>query len=218
MNWLDIVILIIVAWYAWIGLRSGLIGGLAGLLGVLIGLAAAFNFYRPLADTANLKWNLVSTIGKWIPVSAFGPRGSLPGSGDLLHPLKGVSFYGIQSLGESVSRLLASGILDIICFIVIFLVVSRVVVILGVLIGKVAKMFFLGPVDRAGGMLLGTAKGCIIAGVAVALMAALQLPAALISGVDRPSWISLALQKSVIAPYFIKALAFLNIHFPGWSI
>ncbi|MCL6477923.1 MAG: CvpA family protein [Peptococcaceae bacterium] len=217
MNWLDIVILIIIAWYAWAGLRSGLVYSLARLLGVLIGLAAAFNFYRPLADTVNLKWDLVSTIKKWIPVSFLGPEGGLSGPGGQLLAPKG-SFYGMQSLGESVSRLLASGMLDILCFIVIFLVVSKAVVILGSLIGKAAKMFLLGPVDRAGGLLLGAAKGCIIAGALVALVAVLQVPGELFSGPGRPSWIGLALQKSMMAPYFIKAMTLLNIHFPGWSI
>lgn len=225
MNWLDILILFIVGWYAWIGLKKGLVGGLAGLLGVLLGLAAAFNFYRPLADAVNLKWNLVSAIGKWIPVSVFGPGGGAPGPASLTMPgagspvaaPKGV-VYGLQGLGESLSRLLASGILDILCFIAIFLFVSAAVVILGTLLGKITRLLFLGPVDRFGGFLLGAAKGMIMAAILVALLNAVQLPAVFFSGGRNPNWIGLAIQKSVIAPYFIKALVIFNFKFPGWSI
>lgn len=229
MNWLDILIVIIVGWYAWIGLRAGLVGGLARLLGAFLGLAAAFNFYRPLADTVNLKWNLVSYIGKWIPVPALGSWVNMPGPANLL-PAQGVpgpesqvlapkgSLYVLQGLGESLSRVLASGILDILCFILIFIVVSRLVVLLGALLGKIGSLLFLGPVDRFGGLLLGAAKGIVIAAVLVALLNAVQLPAVFFSGGRSSNWISLALQKSLIAPHFIKALVIFNVKFPGWSI
>lgn len=230
MNWLDILIIFIVCWYAWAGLRSGLVGGLARLLGVFLGLAAAFNFYRPLADTVNLKWNLVSTLGKWIPVSAFGPGGKIPGPSDLIHSVKGLPgaesqvaapkevLYSLHGLSESLTRVLASGILDILCFIAIFLAVSTAVVIMGMVLAKISRIFLLGPLDRAGGLLLGAVKGLVMAAVLVALLNAVQLPAAFFSGGKSSNWISLALQKSTIAPFFIKALVILNLKFPGWSI
>lgn len=217
MNWMDILILVIIGWYAWVGLRTGLLAGLAKLLGAFLGLAAAFNFYRPLSDAVNLKWGLVSTLGKWIPVSLPGGANSLPGTEVQLPGLNG-SYHGVRLLGDSVSRLLASGILDILCFIIIFLVVSKAVVILGLLCGKMARLLFMGPIDRAGGILLGAAKGVVISGILVALTVALQVPAAVFSGTAQPSWVSLALQKSVLAPYYIKALSLLNIHFPGWNM
>ncbi len=228
-NWLDILIVIIVGGYLLIGFKTGFIGGLARLLGALLGLAAALNFYRPLADMLNLKWNLVPAIGGWIPLSAFGTKGKLSGPWDLLHPVKvpgaesqltapAGPIYTLQGVGESVSRMLASGILDILCFILIFLIVSMVVKWLGVLAGKLARLFFLGPVDRIAGALLGAAKGGVIAAVLVALANSLQVPASLISGSSNDNWISLALQKSILVPYFVKALVVLNARFPGWGI
>jgi uncharacterized membrane protein required for colicin V production len=81
-----------------------------------------------------------------------------------------------------------------------------------------AKIMFLGPVDRSGGALLGAAKGLIIAVVLVLLMRSMQLPASFFPSAYKSSWVSLALQKSLLAPYFMKALDFLNINFWGWNI
>jgi membrane protein required for colicin V production len=228
MNWLDILFAVIIGWNIWRGLHNGLVAGLARLIGVLVGLAAALNFYRPLADTVNLKWNLVSRLGDFIPF--WGKSGSaLPGTGGGVESISppaagGLSavprelFLGLQGVGESVTRSLAAGILDVVCFFVIFLLVAKVVALLGTAAGKISRMTPLGLLDRAGGLLLGALKGCIIAAVLVAAMISLQLPAAYLSGGQKMSIFSLALQKSTLAPYFIKALSFFQINFPGWPV
>ncbi|KJS03451.1 MAG: hypothetical protein VR68_01415 [Peptococcaceae bacterium BRH_c4a] len=229
MNWLDILFAVIIGWNAWMGLKSGLVAGLARLFGVLAGFAAALNFYRPLADTVNLKWNLVSAISGLLPGVSKAGAGKPPPA-DLFFPLTGppgatgsaavpkAVLSGLQGIGDSITRMLALGILDIICFIIIFLVVSRLIFSLGVIVGKAARLMFLGPVDRGAGLLLGTFKGVIIAMLVVALGISFQLPAAFISGGQKTSILSLALEKSLLAPYFIQALAYLNINFPGWVI
>lgn len=231
MNWLDILFVVIIGWYTWNGLTTGLLAGLARLLGVLVGLAAALNFYRPLADTVNLKWNIASKIGDFIPIlgkPAGGPAAGPGGAVEVFSPLAGGTgglaaapkavFYGLQGIGESITRSLASGILDIICFFLIFLLVSKLVALGGAVAGKLSRMALLGPLDRVGGLLLGALKGCIIAALLVAVMVSLQLPAAFISGEQKASIFSLALQKSVLVPHFIKALTLFNITFPGWPV
>ncbi|MCL6612577.1 MAG: CvpA family protein [Peptococcaceae bacterium] len=224
-NWLDILISAIILGYAWMGFRTGLVGGLARLLGTLLGLAAALNFYRPLADTLNLKWNLVSAIKGLMPVPAIGSRVKPPGT-DIFGPAgsgsQGIApkgtIYPLQGLGDSVAGAMASGVLDIICFIAILLAVSWAVKILGFLAGKIAGLLFLGPLDRLGGTLLGAAKGAVLAAVLVALANSLQAPAAFLTDGRHSDWVGMALQKSVLAPYFIKGLVILNVKFPGWGI
>ncbi|HBV97909.1 MAG: hypothetical protein JL50_07515 [Peptococcaceae bacterium BICA1-7] len=228
MNWLDILFAVIIGWNTWSGLTTGLLAGLSRLLGVLVGLAAALNFYRPLADSVNLKWNLVSKIGDFMPFlgKPAGGQGAGPGGAvEVFSPLAGglaeaprTLFLGLQSLGDSLARSLASGILDIICFFLIFLLVSKLIALGGSVAGKLSRMVLLGPLDRAGGLLLGALKGCIIAGLLVAVMVSLQLPAVIISGEQKTSFFSLALQKSVLVPHFIKALTIFNITFPGWPV
>lgn len=230
LNWLDIIIALIIVWNAWIGLRTGLVGGVARLLATFLGLAAAFNFYKPLADVVNLKWNMVSVIGKWIPGLFSGAGKKAQVSPDPLLPFKGTpgaeslipgskgALNGLYGLGDSITRLLASGILDILCFILIFLVVSRFVVLLGSLLGKASRILFLGPVDRLGGVLLGTVKGAVISLVMVALALSVEAPAAFLSGGYGFSSLSMALHKSLLVPYFVKVLVIFNLKFPGWGI
>ncbi|MHB8155797.1 MAG: CvpA family protein [Desulfocucumaceae bacterium] len=230
MNWLDILFLAIMAWYTWTGLRTGLVVGLAKLLGALIGLAAALNFYRPLADAVNLKWNLVSAIGKLLPLPGKATGAVPPGSqgpAEIFFPFVGspgspalpkMVSYSLHGIGESVTRMLASGILDILCFIILYLVVSKLVVVIGVVVSKMSRLLLLGPLDRAGGLVIGVVKGGIIVAILVAVIVSLQLPAAYIAGGQKPSLLSLALQKSTLAPFFFKALAYFKITFPGWPV
>lgn len=230
MNWLDILFTFIIGWNAWMGLKTGMVVGLARLFGVLAGFGAALEFYRPLADAVNLKWNLISTIGGLLPGVSSSVAGKLPGPGELFYPIMGqpgaagssavpkAALTGLQGIGESITRVLASGILDIICFILIFLVISRLIFILGGMVGKAAKLMFLGPVDRGAGLILGTSKGFLLAMLLAGLAISFQAPAAFISGAEKTSILSLALQKSILAPYFVKALAYFNMNFPGWVI
>lgn len=223
MNWLDILFISLIGWNAWTGLKTGLVAGASRLIGVLAGFAAAMSFYQPLSDAVNLKWNLVSTISKIFAgpdkSAAAGPL-KAPGAPDLFFPGPAApgDIKGLYGIGDSVARTLASGILDILSFIIIFMVVSGLISILGILVGKMTRMVFLGPVDRAGGILLGAAKGGIISTVLVGLVISLQLPAVFLSGGNKTSFLSLALQKSVMVPYFLKALEYLKIHFPGWIL
>lgn len=221
MNWLDIVFITLIGWNAWIGLKTGLVAGASRLIGVLAGFAAALSFYQPLADAVNLKWNLVSVISKWMfsggNKSGGGPL-KAPGSPDLFYPgpAEPGIFKGLSVIGESLSRVLASTILDIACFIIILMFVSGTISLLGVLAGKLFRVFFLGPVDRLGGTALGAAKGCVLSSVVVALAVSAQIPALFLSGGKNTTFLSLALQKSVLAPYFLKGLEYLKINFPGW--
>lgn len=48
MSWFDIIIIIILAGFAWYGFFSGLIRAVGGLLGLLIGAYIAVKFYIPL--------------------------------------------------------------------------------------------------------------------------------------------------------------------------
>ncbi|MFZ5649744.1 MAG: CvpA family protein [Bacillota bacterium] len=220
MNWLDILFVFVISWNTWMGLKTGLLAGASRLAGALAGLAAAPSFYQPLADAVNLKWNLVSDISRLFAGgerSAGGPF-KVPGTPDLFYPGPAApgAVKGLYGIGEPAARVLASAALDILCFIIIFLTVSWIVSLLGVVAGKIARIVFLGPVDRAGGAVLGAARGCVVSAVVMGLAVALQLPAAFFSGGKKTSFLTLALQKSVLAPYFLTGLEYLKVHFPGW--
>lgn len=203
MNWLDILILLIIAFYGFYGLRTGLVAGLAKLVGLVAGFIAAMNFYQPLSDMLNLKFNLVPLIFKLFP--------SLSGAGSAASPLSSLKPTG---LGESVGGLIASGILDILCFVIILIVVTKGVEIAGIFLGKIARMFLLGPVDCLGGVALGVIKGLLASGILVALIKALQVPAGILPG-GQNSFFALMLQKSILAPYFLNILSLVSANFPA---
>lgn len=50
MNWLDIVLIVILAVAAFVGLKLGLIKMVLGLVGVVVGVILAGHFYLPLAE------------------------------------------------------------------------------------------------------------------------------------------------------------------------
>lgn len=185
MNWLDILFIVVIGWNSLVGFKTGIVVGLAKLLGVLTGLAAAFNFYQPLADAAIIKWS---------------PK---------------VWLQGFQGWGESVSTIISSLFIEILSFIVIYVAVSKVVVILGILLSKMAKLMLLGPIDRVGGAVLGSVKGVLIVAILVAMIKTLQFPIIFIGG-QESMWFSLALEKSLIVPYFTSAFDLFNVNFPGW--
>lgn len=183
MNWLDIFLLVIIGFFVFKGLKSGLLKGLAGLLGFILGLAVALNFYQFLADMINLKWQVLPFISSRLPFS--------------------------QSF---------EGILNIICFIIIFFLVSWAVKMLGAVLGTMAKLLFLGPVDRIGGGLLGAVNGCFLATVTIGLLHSLQLPSSYIFQSPSGGFLSLALQNSTLTPFFTNILVILNVKFPGWGL
>lgn len=186
MNWLDILFIIIIGWNGLVGFKTGIVVGLAKLLGVLTGLAAAFNFYQPLADAVMIKWN---------------PK---------------VWLQGLQGWGESISTMISSLFIEILSFIVIFLAVSKIVVILGILLSKVAKLMLLGPFDTIGGTVLGAVKGVLIVAILVALIKTVQFPMIFFGG-QETMWFNLALEKSLMVPYFTSAFDLLDVNFPGWT-
>lgn len=229
MNWLDITIIAVMGWSVWRGLKTGLVAGVARLLGVLAGLGAALCFYVPLAEYVDKRWQVSSYIQNWLPLSlpshwpgkeseplavldqlqkTFGLYGEL---------LPRDSFSGsLQELGQSISRLLASGILELMSFIIIFLVISRLVYLAGELLAKLASMSFLGPADRLGGAAFGLARGILIILVMLVFLVSLQWPAALSTGGGNPYWLSRALENSRLARTFIKTAVFLDLDLPGF--
>ncbi|KJS18168.1 MAG: hypothetical protein VR69_01755 [Peptococcaceae bacterium BRH_c4b] len=230
MNWLDIAIIVILCWSLWQGLRAGLLAGTARLIGLLAGLVAAFFYYEPLARYAEEKWHLGTIIHtKLLWPNFLHAPGNLSGSlAAIKLPDINLSGYGellphialdgkLKELGEAFSKLLASGILEICSFIVIFLVVSGVVAMLGRLFSTVFSFTLFGFADRLGGAAFGLARGLLLVFVMLAVAVSLQWPAAIVSGGHDSLWLSDALKNSRLAPIFLKVLAIYKSDIPGLS-
>ncbi|MEW6274527.1 MAG: CvpA family protein [Bacillota bacterium] len=196
MNWLDIVFLIIIAWSAWRGFAAGLIAGLARLAGLFLGLVMAFNYAVPLAQYADKQWHLQDKITGWWPVPP--GREGFPGLGKL-------------------PQFFAPGLIEIVAFLLIFLVVAQLTYRVGSMVAAAGRAVFLGPVDRLGGLALGILRGVVIVLVFLALLAPLHTSAFSFPGGHQGSWgwFSRALEQSVLASFFWPFLVKLPMIFPG---
>ncbi|MBE3580250.1 MAG: CvpA family protein [Thermoanaerobacteraceae bacterium] len=74
MNYLDWILLLILAWGAWHGYRQGLINLAAGLMGYVVGFLVALNLAGPLATLVDRQWQLAERGGKWLAAYLPLPR------------------------------------------------------------------------------------------------------------------------------------------------
>lgn len=66
MNYLDLLLLGVLAWGAWQGYRRGLINLAAGILGYVVGILVALNWAEPLASLVDQQWRFSARGGAWL--------------------------------------------------------------------------------------------------------------------------------------------------------
>lgn len=175
MNWLDLFLLWIIGWSTWRGMQTGLVAGLARLCGLLVGLVLAREFQAPLAAYIRRQLPLEQWLNSWIASPAIGLA---PG------PLSGWNRY------------LAQGLLEVLSFVVILLVVARLIGWLGQLLAGAARFSFLGPVDRAGGLVLGIVRGVVAAAILLAVIFAVKNAAGSWVPGEPMTWLARAVEGS----------------------
>jgi len=191
LNWIDVTILVIIGWFAWRGLTTGLLKGIARLAGIFLGILVALKYDSQLADFVGSKWHLTEKLSKYLyfPTSWWNDSMSWWSS-------KGYPYSGTQIIPNT----LPTHLLEIFAFILIFLVAYRLTYFVGSLLSKVARMAFLGPVDRLGGLALGLVNGLVIVMILAALLLPLQVPVSILSGGQTDNWYTRSVQRSVIIP------------------
>ena len=68
MNWLDIVIVVIIALSAVLGFRKGFLRKVLGIAGIILGFVLAVRFYKPISEFAG---GIIKSGSSWIPVLSF---------------------------------------------------------------------------------------------------------------------------------------------------
>lgn len=221
MNWLDWILAIIVALSAWRGLRTGLIAGMARILGLVLGLAAAFAGYVPLARYADRQWHWGDSIASFLMerfprlLLDHAPVGTDPGS-----PLNraGEEYLREQLVTGHLStaaREMAGSILELLSFIALALAVYILVIIVMHAISGAAKHSFLSPLDRLGGLVLGLARGVLVTIIVAGVLTPLYSNGTMAPEGDA-GLLGRAVAGSVILPYAQAVLELLKLQFPGW--
>lgn len=146
MGLLDIIILVVLGLYILHGFRVGLARQLAALLGTLLGLAAAFAYYHPVAVALEKYFHL----GTYLQHALSRGAAVLPGISEL--------------------------VLNIISLVLLYVAVSLLLNYAGVMAAQIVQAVHLSLLDRCGGAALGLAKGIILCSIALRLANLLALP------------------------------------------
>lgn len=212
MNWLDWLIIAILAWSTFQGLRRGLLVSVAKMAGLLAGLAVAYSYYRPLADYLSIRWHLEELM---LPLTGPLLKFWQPAA-DVINPL---TVSGKQMSGDYVARLVAYSILEALTFLVLLMATVWLVNAGGRILTSFADFSLLGPLNHLGGLLFGLLKGLLFVMIILALLSPFQQQNPFSSdrvvtpGTAAPQ--GKAFGESVLLPYFKPLINTLNKTFPG---
>ena len=224
MNWLDWLILAILAFSAAQGMRYGLVGSMAKLAGILVGFGAAITYYRDLAAYLTVQWNLEEKIlplakkllGFWFPLKSTAPDKIVTTGSSAAGQLYPFSDYADYAAGA-----LASTMLNALCFLALLIVVVWAVNLAGFILNRIASIAFLGPFNRLGGLLFGSVKGLVLVMIVLTLMSPFQRLDSLpgdnsgTPGVTQAKGNAFAGSK--LLPYFEPLFNTINRPLPGTS-
>ncbi len=179
MNWLDWLIVVIVSFSAFQGLRRGLLASLAGLAGTLVGLFVAYTYHRPLADYLIINWNVEEKIKPlimqlfkiWMPSQSPVPGVAQPGK---LISAGSAAPGQLSDIGDYLAGSFASVALDALCFLALLLATTWAINLTGIVLTKVAQFSLLGAPNHLGGLLFGTARGLAVVVILLALLTPFQ--------------------------------------------
>ena len=231
MNWLDWLIIAVLVFSAFHGLRCGLVSSVAKLAGILLGFGVGITYYHDLAVYLNKQWNIEDKItplsGKILKFFFPAKSTSVPAfhAGSTVSPgeLAAGQFNPYSLLnpyGEYLARSLTTVVLNAICFLGLILITVWAVRLAGHVLGRLADISFLGPLNRIGGLFFGGARGVIIVMVVLTLLAPFQQNGlapknnTITPGAATPAGDS-AFAKSKILPCFAPLFSAIDRPLPG---
>jgi len=209
LNYLDWFIVLILVVSAWKGYRKGAVSILSGIIGVLLGLAVAFAYSRPLAVWLEKQFNATTALALWIsehvplPKPQAGgqppfPPWLLPGSWqDKLKETDPLLWE--QTLAEG----LAGFVVNALAFIVLVLLALILFKLGGRLITAIVSGTILSSLNRVGGLATGMAINILF----LAIFWGWVSPTLLAQQESDLKWLqnlALAAKESVFLPYLAE--------------
>lgn len=224
MNWLDVILILLLAGGAFQGLRAGLVLSCIRLAGLAVAFFVAARWYQPLGDFLEQQWHLADFLAAWLthfwkfPQAFFGLP---PGTAQTLLPagtllVSGTPGAAIPDAGADLVYRLARNIVNAGAFVFLLVLTER----LWFFAGRSATFFRrwlpLLPLDRLGGLLFGAAWGAV-GGVVVILL--LRYVAGLGTGVvGMENFLTRALGAAALVPYYEGLVRAAGGFFPGVGV
>ena len=223
MNWLDWLIVVVLVFSAFQGLRRGLVLSVAKLAGVLLGFGMGITYYRDLAAYLNNQWQLDDKImpltGKileiFFPAQLTGGPAFYAGSAAPINP-----YSMLNSYGEYLSSSFTAVIINAICFLTLIIITVWVVNLAGLILNKIADLSFLGPLNHVGGLFFGGVKGIIVVMIILTLISPFQRANLLPQNPSQapygiPSNRGGVFSDSKMLPYFVPLFNAIDRPLPG---
>lgn len=220
MNWLDLVLLVILAVAAYRGLKTGLLLSCVRLTGIMVAYLVAVKYHRAFADFLETQWHLADLLAAWLGKSAgfsaniVGVRGwqttvlaTVFPAGSSFLPGSGTGLSGGAGL-YSVAR----GIIGTVCFFVLFALTERFWYLGGSRLTFFRRWFLFLPFDRLGGLLLGAAWGFLGGAALVLLLLHVAEFYHVFKGPE--NFLGHALSTSVLIPYYKGLLRVMAVFLP----
>ena len=227
MNWLDWLIVAVLVFSAFQGLRRGFVSSVAKLAGLLLGFIVGITYNRDLAAYLNSQWGIEDKI---MPVTEKILKFFFPvkeAAGPVSNASATVSPAGLAAAqpspysvlfpySESLVSSFTATILNAICFLALILATVWLVNLAGYLLTRIAKATPLGPLNHIGGLIFGGIRGVIILMILLALMSPFQrtelLPENSIGVSPRQGG---AFSNSKLLPYFAPLFNAIDRSLPG---
>lgn len=211
------------------GLRRGLTRSVLGLAGLIMGLVLAVRFHRPLCEYLELHYATVTRLAErfllHLPLASTVSSSPAGDGSTLLETIQGLALpefitrYLVTgalhlgdipeaaTVGQTLSALVASSLVGVLCFVGIFFSVQLAALLLTTVIGGFISVTPLAIVDRLAGLVLGSAYAAIVLTV---LLGGLSLVAAM------PAFAFMAqpLESSSLTPVFLSLFRALLPHIP----
>lgn len=213
MNWLDAVLILILAGGVYRGQKTGLVLSCIRLTGIAAAFLAAARYHRVVGDFVEKQWHLADILAAWLAnffklpdaiVEAHaGNGGALLSAGVLqgASSLLGIdTIYPGAAAGADPLYSLARAIINAGAFVLIFAVIERLWFYIGSHLTFFRKWLLFRPFDRTGGILLGALWGAI-GGAALLLL--LFYGASFLSYFKGPeNFLTRALEAAFLVPYY----------------
>lgn len=231
MNWADYLIIALLVLGFYNGYKRGLFGSLLGLAANLAGIAAAYHYYPHLARWADSRWDLTAELSRYLydhlglskvsffqfkleelPLASIGAyidQANIPPilKTNLLEYWQSINSRIIipwqQQAGSFLPQYLATFILNLLAFLLIWIVVAKLISLLGRLFTMALESTALGRLDR----LAGGTVGLALTGLLVTVLIGLVNPLLGFAGVLRLPFLGTlgnALGTARMYPFFIN--------------